>query len=225
MIYASNLDFLTQLKENNNREWFSANKAQFEQEQANIVAFADELLNKLNLHDVIETPSGKRSLYRIYRDVRFSKDKTPYQNYWGGGFRRATKFRRGGYYFHIERGKSFVAGGFWGPNAEDLKRIREELAQDASELRAILAQPSFISSFGVLKGDQLKTSPKGFEAGHPDIDLLRFKQFLLVKKFNDEEVLSSNFTAQVDQTFQHMRPFFDYMSEVLTTDANGVSRV
>ena len=222
MIYSSNLDFLLDLKNNNNREWFNSNKGRFELEQANIVAFAEELFDKLKKHDLIETPSGKRSLYRIYRDVRFSKDKTPYQNYWGGGFRRATKHRRGGYYYHIESEKSCVVGGFWGPNAHDLKCIRKELMVDASKLRSIINNNDFLNHFGSLKGEKLKTAPKGFDKNHPDIELLRYKQFLLIKNFTDEEVLSANFVELVDETFKHMRPFFDYMSEILTIDANGV---
>lgn len=225
MLHISNLDFLTELKENNNREWFSANKSRFEQEQAIIVLFTEEVLNKLNQHDLIETSSGKRSLYRIYRDIRFSKDKTPYQNYWGGGFRRATKFRRGGYYYHIEKGKSSVVGGFWGPNAQDLKRIREELVQDSSQLRSIITNKAFVETFGSLKGEQLKTAPVGFEKNHPDIDLLRYKQFLLIKNFRDDEVLSPGFAELVDKTFKQMRPFFDYMSEILTTDSNGIELI
>jgi uncharacterized protein (TIGR02453 family) len=222
MIYPSNLDFLETLKENNNREWFNANKDLYEQEHQQLIAFADTLLKNLNLHDVIETPSGKRSLYRIYRDVRFSKDKTPYQTYWGGGFKRATKYRRGVYYFHIEKGNSLIAGGFWGPNKDDLRRIRTELAEDDRDFREIINNPSFIQYFGKLEGEQLKIAPNGFEVTHPAIDLLRYKQFLVIKRFTDEEVLGANFTAQVDQTFMAMRPFFDLMSNILTTDANGM---
>ena len=221
MIYPSNLDFLVTLSSNNNREWFAANKSRFEQEQAQIVAFADQILENLNKHDVIETASGKKSLYRIYRDVRFSKDKTPYQTYWGGGFRRAGKFRRGGYYFHLEKGNSLLAGGFWGPNAKDLKRVREDIALDDNFLREILLSPSFIENFGSLEGSQLKIAPNGFDPKHPAIDLLKYKQYLVIKRFTDEEVLSKNFVEKVDHTFKAMRPFFNYMSNVLTTDLNG----
>jgi uncharacterized protein (TIGR02453 family) len=111
----SNFEFLKLLKKNNNREWFAANKELFVKEQEQIIKFADALLLKMNKHDVIETASGKKSLYRIYRDTRFSKDKTPYKNNWAGGFKRATKQRRGGYYFHIEPGNSIAAGGFFAP--------------------------------------------------------------------------------------------------------------
>ena len=221
MLSISNLDFLVDLKNNNNREWFAAHKDVYSIEQSDIIQFADDILSKLNVHDVIETPSGKRSLYRIYRDIRFSKDKTPFQTYWGGGFKRASKYRRGGYYFHLEKGNSLVAGGFWGPNAVDLNRIRLDIAFDAGELRSIINHPMFVSHFGKLEGEQLKTAPKGFAIDHADIDLLRYKQFLLIQRFTDEEVLSPGFEEKVDYAFKAMRPFFDYMSEVLTGDLNG----
>ncbi|MBB6502081.1 DUF2461 domain-containing protein [Pedobacter cryoconitis] len=222
-IPVSCLDFLKSLAENNNRDWFNAHKDEFIEQQSFIENFADELLRELNVHDVIETQSGKKSLQRIYRDTRFSKDKTPYKNNWSGGFARATKQKRGGYYFHIEPGNSFISGGFWGPDTQDLKRIREEISADPAPLRKILNDKSFISTFGVLKGEQLKTTPKGFDASDEAIDLLRYKQFLLRRKFTDEEVTDPSFVKEAGQTFKNMRPFFDYMSEVLTTDINGLA--
>ncbi|MFT3911667.1 MAG: DUF2461 domain-containing protein [Ferruginibacter sp.] len=218
---SSPVSFLKKLKKNNNREWFNAHKNEFINEQKIIAAFADLLLIELNKHDVIETASGKKSLHWIYRDIRFSKDKTPYKTNWSGSFRRATKFRRGGYYFHIEPGNSFIAGGFWGPNPQDLKRIRDDVSFDPSPLRKILKSKSFISTFGKLQGEQLKTTPKGFDANDEAIELLRYKQFLVMKKFSDEEVLSKNFIKEASNTFKYMRPFFDYMSGVLSTDSNG----
>jgi uncharacterized protein (TIGR02453 family) len=218
----SNLNFLEELKRNNNREWFNNHKDLYQQEFLWVSDFAEALLNQLNRHDLIETPSGKKSLYRIYRDVRFSKDKTPFQTYWGGGFRRATKYRRGGYYYHFEKGNSFIAGGFWGPSASDLKLVRESILFDAEPFRKILADKSFIENFESLKGEKLKTAPKGYDKDHNDIDLLRYKQFLLVKRFTDEEVLSKDFLVNLNNGFTQMRPFFDLMSEILTTDANGL---
>ena len=185
-------------------------------------AFAGALLKQLNTHDEIETPSGKKSLFRIYRDTRFSSDKTPYKNHWSGSFKRATKYRRGGYYFHIEPGNSFVAGGFWGPVPQDLRRIRDDIAFDPAPIRKILKSKSFVSMFSTLKGDQLKTAPKGHDSSHEAIDLLRHKQFLLRRNFSDKEVLGKDFLKEVNLTFKAMRPFFDYMSEVLTTDSNGM---
>jgi uncharacterized protein (TIGR02453 family) len=221
-IQASSLAFLELLKENNEREWFNAHKTAFQKEQVLIEAFAQHLLDLMNTHDVIETPSGKKSLYRIYRDTRFSTDKTPYKTHWSGSFKRAGKQRRGGYYFHIESGNSFVAGGFFGPSPQDLKLIRENIAFDAEPLRELLKDQTFIKSFDRLKGEQLKTTPKGFDAEHQDIDLLRYKQFLLVHHFSDEEVLKTDFVASCNQIFKNMRPFFDYMTEILTTDINGI---
>lgn len=224
-IQPSNLEFLKLVKKNNNRDWFNAHKERYLKEHNDIVAFADALLLEMNKHDVIENQSGKKSLHRIYRDTRFSKEKTPYKTNWSGGFQRATKKRRGGYYFHIEPGNTFVAGGFWGPDPKDLKRIRDEFAYDAAPIRKILKSKNFVNTFGSLKGEQVKTTPKGFDANDPAIDLLRYKQFIVVKKFTDKEVLSENFVKQMSDTFKAMRPFLDYMTEVLTTDVNGINLV
>lgn len=224
-IQANDLTFLTQLAKNNNREWFNEHKMNYQESHQRVIAMADELLQLLKAHDDIETPNGKKSLHRIYRDIRFSKDKTPYHTKFSGSFKRATKKLRGGYYFHIEPGNSFLGGGFWGPEPKDLKRIREEIAADSSELKTILESASFKKYFGTLKGEQLKTAPKGFDKEHEAIDLLRYKQFLISHQFTDEEVLSENFVLKLNDGFKNMRPFFDYMSEVLTTNANGVSIV
>lgn len=223
LIPKSSLDFLLQLKENNNKLWFEENKANYLKELNHIQNFADALLQELSKTDVIETLSGKKSVYRIYRDIRFSKDKTPFKTFWGGSYTRATKQRRGGYYFHLEKGNSFFAGGFWGPNAADLKRIRHEFNLDAEPMQKIVQSESFVNNFVTLQGEKLKTAPKGFDINHPAIDLLRYKQFLVIKHFTDEEVLGPLFLEQALGACINMRPFFDYMSEVLTTDINGAS--
>ncbi len=223
LIPPSSIAFLKSLKKNNNRHWFNAHKDRFLEEQHFIEMFADALLLSLNKHDVIETPSGKKSLHRIYRDTRFSNNKTPYKNNWSGSFSRAGKQRRGGYYFHIEPGNSFIAGGFWAPNLADLKRVRDDIAFDAAPLRTIISSKSFVGSFQTLQGEQLKTAPKGFDANDPAIDLLRYKQYLLINRFADNEVLAPGFLAVAGQTFKNMRPFFNYMSEVLGTDINGIA--
>lgn len=221
----SSLNFLKAVKKNNNRDWFAKHKDEYLEELEHITAFADALLIEMNKHDSIETPSGKKSLHRIYRDTRFSKDKTPYKTNWSGSFSRATKKLRGGYYFHIEPGNSFIGGGFWGPNPDDLKRIREEFVVNGKEFRKIMNSKSFKDNFRTMQGEQLKTAPQGFEKDHPEIDLIRYKQFLLYKGFTDKEVLSPGFVKQVSEGFRKMRPFLDYMSEALTTDLNGISLV
>src|SRR5437868_5119314 len=133
VIEKTSMDFLKTLSKNNNREWFAANKERYADARANVESFADALVFEMNKHDKIETPSGKKSLFRIYRDVRFSKDKTPYNTHWSGGFKRATKKLRGGYYFHIKPGDSFLAGGFWGPEPNDMKKIRQDIESNYDE--------------------------------------------------------------------------------------------
>jgi uncharacterized protein (TIGR02453 family) len=223
-IPASVFSFLEELKENNNREWFNENKERYQEQHGLVVQFADELLTKMKQVDNIETASGKKSIFRIYKDVRFSKEKSPYKTNIGGAFTRATKELRGGYYFHIEPGNCFLGGGFWGPSPEDLKHIRLQIAADPEPLQEILSSKEFISTFGKLEGEQLKTAPKGFDKGHPAIHLINYKQFLLVKRFTDKQAQSTNYLENVFTTFQAMRPFFDYMSEILTTDLNGEPR-
>lgn len=210
--------FLKAIKKNNDRSWFAENKEWYKTEYEQFKLFSNTVLDKVSHHDEIE----KLRVHRIYRDIRFSKDKTPYKNHFSGGMSRATKYLRGGYYFHIEPGNSFAGGGFWGPNAADLKRIRQEIAADDRPLRKILKSASFKKHFGALVGTTLKTAPKGYAKDHPAIDLLRYKQFLLIHPFTDEEVMASNFAGKLSKAFKAMRPFFNYMSEVLTTDENGV---
>lgn len=217
----SNLEFLKNLQQNNNRDWFTENKSVYEKHHIETINFADAVLNEMRNHDNIETISGKKSLMRIYRDVRFSKDKSPYKTNWGIGFSRATKLLRGGYYIHLAPGESFVGGGFWNPEPADLQRMRKEISLSPKEFRAILNDKNFKNTFGQLQGEKLKTVPKGFEKDDEAIDLLQFKQFLISKKFSDKEILEPDFYKKVNETFKAMRPFFDFMSTALTTNENG----
>ncbi|MCU0352080.1 MAG: DUF2461 domain-containing protein [Flavobacterium sp.] len=212
-------DFLEQLQENNNREWFQIEKNAFETAKKEANATFLEIDAQLRKQDSIE----RTQIFRIYRDVRFSKNKAPYKNHFSVGFTRTKPLLRGGYYLHIEPNASFVGGGFWEPNAADLNRIRKEFETDDEEIRKIISEVSFKKFFGELKGDELKTAPKGFDKLHPAIDLIRKKQFLLTRSFSNEEVLAANFNQEILVTFQAMRPFFDYMSDVLSTDLNGES--
>ncbi len=219
MLQKSTFEFLQKLKLNNNREWFAENKKEFERENKLAKDFFTEISKEISQFDSID----KVSIFRIYRDVRFSKDKSPYKSHFSVGFTRTKPLLRGGMYLHIEDKLSFVGGGFWEPNNEDLHRIRKEIELDAGELRSIINNANFKKYFGQLEGEELKTAPKGFDKLHPDIDLLRKKQFLLMRQFTNKDVLNPNFKNEVIQTFKAMRPFFDYMSEVLTTDLNGES--
>lgn len=217
--------FLQKLDKNNNREWFQANRDGYDQSHEEMLSFADKVLQEVNRHDHIETPSAKRSLYRIYRDVRFGKDKTPYKTNWAGNLRRATTELRGGYYYQVGIHGSFVMGGFFGPNPQDLLHVRKQLEQDAEPLREIINSKAFMQFFGELRGSQLKTAPKGFEKEHPDIDLLRYKQFMVRHDFSQDQVFDEQFPQIISEAFKKMRPFFDCMSYYLTTDLNGRSIV
>ena len=140
----SSFQYLKDLKKNNNRDWFAEHKPRFVEAQNNAKAFYGAIQDNLNVHDEIE----KLKIFRIYRDVRFSKDKTPYKPHFAGSFSRLGKHLRGGYYLRIRPGESFLAGGFWEPNKEDLFRIRKEIELDASEIRDILNDPSYQEYFG-----------------------------------------------------------------------------
>ncbi len=217
MITKASFDFLREIGENNNRDWFNENKSRYQEHHETVKQFVPELVDHLSAFDEIES----HKVYRIYRDIRFSKDKTPYKTNFAFHMVRASKMRRGGYYCHLEPDNSFAAGGFWGPNKEDLKRIRQEIGIDDQPLRKIITDKSFVDTFGELTGDQVKTAPKGYKKDHPAIDLLRFKQFLLYKPFTDKEVHSKGFSKKLADTYAKMLPFLDYMSEVLTTNLNG----
>lgn len=219
----SSLDFLEDLRKNNNRDWFAENKSVYIEERENVISFADELLKNMNKHDQIENISGEKCLLRIYRDVRFSKNKVPYKSHWGLSFRRATELLRGGYYLHIEPGNSFIGGGFWGPEPKDLKRIRTQFTLFGDEFQTILNDKTFINTFGKMRGEQLKNGPKGFDKEDPHIDLLKYKQYLISKTFTDKEILSPDFVKTANDTFKKMRPFMNFMSEALTTNTNGES--
>lgn len=211
--------FLENLKKNNSREWFAEHKTEFKELEAGVKGFYTALMNKLKAHDDIE----KLKMFRIYRDIRFSKDKTPYKTHFAGSFSRAGQRLRGGYYLRLKPNETFIATGFWEPNKEDLFRIRKEFETDASEIRAILDKKSFKEIWGEMQGDELKTAPSGFDKDHPNIDLIKRKQFIFVKNFSDKEVMSPNFLTNVDLAFQEIRPYFDLMSDILTTNLNGES--
>ena len=225
IIQKDSLDFLTELSKNNNRDWFNNQKDRYIKARDNIIAFADALLAEMNKHDHLETESGKKSVYRIYKDVRFAKDKTPYNTHWSASFKRATKKLRGGYYFRIEPGNSGLVAGFWGPDADDMKRIRQDIDANYPAWRGLLGDKTLVTTFGSLYGEQLGSAPRGYTKDHPAIDLLRYKQFMLRHLFTDEEVLSPDFLFKMNDVFKKMRPFLNSLSEVLTTDANGVDLV
>ncbi len=217
------LDFFKKLEKNNNRDWFNERKKEFKTIEAQVKGVYNSIFETLNVHDDID----KLKMFRIYRDVRFSKNKDPYKTHFGGSFHRTKPKLRGGYYLHLQpNNESFIATGFWEPAPADLLRIRKEFEMDDSDIREILANKSFNSIWGdTFVGDEVKTAPKGFSKEHKAIDLIKKKQYIFTKKYTDKEVLNANFLQDVNDSFKVIRPFFDYMSDVLTTDLNGVSLI
>jgi len=214
------LDFLKKLEKNNDRDWFNDHKDEFKTNQTKAKDGFKFIYDSLSKHDLVDT----FKVFRIYRDVRFSKNKLPYKTHFSASFSRKKPELRGGYYVHIQpNNNSFIATGFWDPNKDDLLRIRKEFEQDDQEIRAIVNDKKFKKVWGEFEGDELKTAPRDFDKDHPSIDLIRKKQFIFTKKYNDEDVISDNFIDDVNASFIAVRPFFDYMSDVLTTNLNGES--
>ncbi|UZO80216.1 DUF2461 domain-containing protein [Aquimarina sp. ERC-38] len=216
----SNLEFLKDLKENNTREWMQLYKPRYQENEKIFKTLCQQVEEALNKSDTIE----KLKIFRINRDVRFSKNKTPYNVHRSASFSRAGAQLRGGYYLRIEPGNSLMGGGFFNPEPADLLRIRKEFEMDDQEIRAILNDKKFKKAFGGFNTEhEVKTAPKGFSKEHPAIDLIRKKAFFVTKSYTDEEVTNADFLDQLISDYQLLRPFFDYMSDVLTTDLNGES--
>ncbi|TYA58971.1 DUF2461 domain-containing protein [Formosa maritima] len=216
------LDFLKKLEKNNDRDWFNENIKEFKTVEKKAKASYNALFNLLKMHDDVD----KLKIFRIYRDVRFSKNKQPYKTHFGGSIHRKKPELRGGYYLHIApNNESFIATGFWEPNKDDLHRIRKEFEMDDTEIREIINNNTFKNIWGEFVGDELKTAPRDFNKDHPAIDLIRKKQYIFTKKYSDEEVMSNSFLKDVDNSFKAIRPYFNYMSDVLTTNLNGESTI
>ena len=213
--------FFSDLQQNNNRDWFMEHKPRFKSLETQVKSFGELLKDQLNQHDHID----RFKLFRIYRDVRFSKDKTPYKTHFGLTWHRTKPLYRGGYYLHLSPNNNFLACGFWDPNPADLKRIRQEIDIEGEEYRSILNNKTFKSVWGELQGEAVKTAPKGYVKDHPYIDLLRFKQHIFTINYSDKEICQPDFIDRADSVLQAVRPFVDYMSEVLTTNADGESLV
>lgn len=166
------LDFLKNLAKNNNREWFGENKATFEKAKNDALFDFNLIHEELRQTDFLEPIK----MYRIYRDIRFSGDKTPYKTHFSMYIGRQKPDYRGGYYLHIEPGNSFIGIGFFNPEKEDLLRIRKEIELD-NELEDILNTKDIKTTFGSLTGDEVKTAPKGFDKNHERIHLIKKSNF------------------------------------------------
>jgi TIGR02453 family protein len=213
----STIQFLTDLRAHNNREWFGHNRDRYDLALANMKAMSKTITTHLNVHDTIE----KSKLFRIYRDVRFSKDKTPYNSHWSMSWSREKPYLRGGYFLRIDPDGALMGCGFWRPSSRDLALIRGQIDHNAPAIKKVLKHSAIKKTFGQIQGAAVKTAPKGYSKEHPEIELLRMKQFIFYKTYTPKQTLQKRFVDQVARDFKTIRPFFDFMSEVLRYNLNG----
>lgn len=218
MIEPSTLRFLKQLAQNNDREWFQANRKELEAAQDNVTALAGYLIGEIGKFDpAVSGLDPKSCVFRIYRDVRFSKDKSPYKTNLGayispGG----RKSMQPGYYIHIQPGQYFVAGGKHMPDAGELLRIRTSIAGDARAFEKIVEKRSFVDNFGELHGERLSRPPKGFSDDSPAIEYLKLKSYTVVKDYRNSKVITSTeFPKAVVKDFKAMFPLVEYLRAAL----------
>lgn len=212
-IPASTFNFLKDLKENNNREWFNDNKETYENARQSFIEFAQLILNGLSKLDK-QIPSdlpASKCVYRIYRDIRFSKDKTPYKGYLSAAYSatgRSTVLP--GYYVHIEPGKSFVTAGLWHPEKEKLAAIRQEIDYNSESFRSIIARLQ-TKGYVLDQEDRLKKAPGGYAIDHPDIEFLRLKSFTISKSYEDQVLLNDNADSKILETIAALQPFQEFL--------------
>ncbi|MHC2990469.1 hypothetical protein OB13_02300 [Pontibacter sp. HJ8] len=217
-IEKSTLTFLSDLTQNNTREWFQQHKPRYDAARKNYLAFLDELLPEMEpFEPAAHGQTGKDLVFRIYRDVRFSNDKRPYKDHFGAYIAEGgRKSILPGYYLHLAaNNKSFVAGGLWMPPANYLKAVRQELDYNLEEFEGILQAPAFKDRFGTISGEQLKTTPKGYEKENPAIEYLRYKSWNAVMPLSDKVVLGKDFRQVVLEAFRAVKPFNDFLTAPL----------
>jgi len=211
------IDFLYILKENNNREWFQANKNLYEDARTDFEQFVESLIPVVQSFEPrITNLAVKETMFRIYRDVRFSKDKTPYKTYFGSyiapGGRKSIYC---GYYMHIEPGNCFLAGGAYRPQSEYLKNIRSEIYYNLKGFEEILNDATFKKTFGQIVGEKLKRPPKGFPAEFGGVELLKFKDFTIFHQLDELQLLSKDFGNYAVNIFKKMKPLNDFINRAL----------
>ncbi len=214
MIDKSTLDFLVKLNKNNNKEWFDKNRPSYELVKINFKDFVNELIITTTKFDPsIKHLEPKDCIYRINRDVRFSKNKAPYKNNIGallspGG----KKSFDAGYYLQIQPGASFIAGGVWQPPTPQINAIRQEIDYNAAEFKKIISTKEFKKLFVKLsEEDKLKSVPKGYDKTHPEIELLKHKSFLAIHNFKDKDVLSKTFLKHCNEVMKAMHPLNSFL--------------
>ncbi|WP_449386715.1 DUF2461 domain-containing protein [Chryseobacterium lineare] len=207
-------DFLKKLTKNNNREWFTENKNLYTEAQENIISFMEELIKEMSEFDAeLGKIDAKKSLFRIYRDTRFSKDKTPYKTNFGASLGMGKGSQKGGYYLHLEPGKSFIAGGIYMPESSVLKTLRKEISVYGQDFIKILNDKEFKKYFPELdQDDKLKKVPQGFEKEDPMAEYLKLKSFIVVYDLKDDEITDKNAAENLSKIFKVMKPLNDFLN-------------
>ncbi len=210
-------EFLLELKQNNNKEWFDMNRKRYAELREHFINFTALLVHELSAMDKsIGYPDPKKTVFRINRDIRFSKNKAPYKTNMGafisGG---GKKIALPGYYIHIEPGSCMIAGGMYRPPAPELKLIRKEIFENPEEFRRILNDTEFQKTFGDMHGEQLKTAPRGFPKDHPDLELVKYKSYTVFKEIPDEFLTHPDSLNEIMKTFRVMKPLNDFLNHAL----------
>ncbi len=216
MIQKSTIDFLKKIKANNNRDWFEKNKNFYLAAKDDVEKNLDEVISGIRTFDKrIKTElTAKKCMFRIYRDVRFSKDKRPYKNNLGASISPGGKMANApGYYIHIEPGRAFIAGGMWMPPAPDLAKIRQEIDYNFKEFSKII---NFKKVFGKLdEDDKLVNVPKGFPKDHKALEFLKLKSFIVVGTIKEKDLLSKNFAKSAIAICKAMKPLNDFLQRAI----------
>jgi uncharacterized protein (TIGR02453 family) len=210
------LNFLDNLSQNNNKAWFDSHRADYEPARKIFNDFIDHLIDEFRLSDNLQALSAKDCVTRIYRDIRFSRDKSPYHTNFSaiiapGGKKSPDQ----AYYVSIQpHDQSLVAGGLYMPSPQQLERFRQAIDRHAGEFKAITGAPAFVEQFGKVQGERLKTAPKGYGRAHPEIELLQLKQVTTLHHLTDQEVLAGDFPGKVIAACRAMKPFLEYLNEL-----------
>ena len=209
MISTSTIDFLIKLKKNNNKDWFDKNRPQYELIKIEFKNFINELIASIAKFDPsVKHLEAKDCIFRINRDVRFSTNKAPYKTNIAAFISpEGKKSISAGYYIHIQPGNCFLASGMWMPPAPQLSAVRQEIDYNADEFRKIILSKEFKKHFKELsQEDKVKTTPKGYEKTHPEIEFIKLKSFIAMKAIDDKEVLSKNFIKSICTSFEVAHP-------------------
>ncbi len=221
MLTKESLQFLDDLRKNNNRDWFQSQKKRYETYKENYHALVADFIKVMSTYDEsLEALNVKDCTFRINRDIRFSKDKSPYKTHMGIWLSTGQKNTNlAGYYIHIEKGQSFIAGGKWQPENDDLKKIRKEIEFFHDELDEILDDKKFAATFGGFdRENSLKTAPKGYEKDHVAIEHLKLKSFVVTKKIDDKLLLDKDFVQKVAAELALIKPLNEFLNRALTTE-------